>query len=371
MKKGSNNQPMTFKTFLQILGGTAIVLTLLPFIAADYWWIRVFDFPHLQLTVFTAIATLAYFMRFDIKWFKDYVFMTVMIACLVFQVLKIYPYTGVAPYEVLDAEIEKPEAQLSILVANVLQKNKKYDSLLQEVKAKNPDILVLLEADTKWLNAVNASLKSEYPYYEGAPLSNTYGMLLYSKLPLQNAHVHYLVDDSIPSIDTRVTLKSGDTVQIFAIHPTPPMPQHNPRSTDRDAEMMKTAFKSRESSLPVLVLGDFNDVAWSESTQLFKEVSELLDPRLGRGLYNTFNAKNWFMRWPLDHIFVSEHFRVVKMDRGAKIGSDHFPAYIKLSLEPNTKEEQSPALPTENQLERAYEIIQKEASQKDTRKETN
>ena len=362
---------MTFKTFLQILGGTAIVLTLLPFIAADYWWIRVFDFPHLQLTVFTAIATFAYFMRFDIKWFKDYVFMTVMIACLVFQVLKIYPYTGIAKYEVLNAQNEKSEAQFNIMVANVLQKNTKYDSLLAEVKTRNPDILLLLEADDKWLNAINPTLKNEYPYYKGAPLSNTYGMLLYSKLPLQNPEVHYLVDDSIPSIDTRVTLKSGEQVQVFAIHPTPPMPQHNPRSTDRDAEMMKTAFKSRESSLPVLVLGDFNDVAWSESTQLFKEVSELLDPRLGRGLYNTFNAKNWFMRWPLDHIFVSEHFRVVKMDRGAKIGSDHFPAYIKLSLEPNTKEEQSPALPTENQLERAYEIIQKEASQKDTRKETN
>ncbi len=361
---------MTFKNFLQILGGTAVVLTIVPFIAADYWWIRVFDFPHLQLTIFTAIATLAYFMKFDIKWFKDYVFMTIMIACLVFQILKIYPYTPLAPYEVGEIKTEKTDTKFSILVSNVLQKNKEYDSLLKEVRMKDPDVLLLLEADDKWLNAVDPELSSKYSYYKGAPLSNTYGMLLYSKLPLLNAEVQYQVDDSIPSIDTRLQLKSGDEIQVFAIHPTPPMPQHNPRSTDRDAEMMKTAFKSRESSLPVIVIGDFNDVAWSESTRLFKEVSELLDPRLGRGLYNTFNAKNWLMRWPLDHIFVSEHFRVVDLNRGSKVGSDHFPAFAKLSLEPEFKDDQIPELPTEKQLENAYEIIEKEAKQKDTRKES-
>ena len=183
--------------------------------------------------------------------------------------------------------------------------------------------------------------------------------------------MHYLVDDSIPSIDARVKLKSGETIQLFAIHPTPPMPQHNPKSTDRDAEMMKTAFKSRESDLPVVVLGDFNDVAWSESTQLFKEVSELLDPRIGRGLFNTFSANSYVMRWPLDHVFLSEHFRIGDLKVGEDVGSDHFPEYIELSLEPDLKSEQMPKLPTQNQLDRALDIIEKEAQQKDTRKETN
>ena len=362
---------MTFKTFLQILGGIAIVLTLLPFLAADYWWIRIFDFPHLQLTVFTAIATLAYFMRFDIKWFADYLFMSAMIACLVFQVSKIYPYTVLSDYEVLDAKNQTTENTLSVMVSNVLQKNTEYDNLLDEVHRKNPDILLLLEAGDTWLHAVNPSLSKAYPYYKGSPLNNTYGMLLYSKLPLENPEVHYLVDDSIPSIDARVRLKSGEMIQLFAIHPTPPMPQHNPMSTDRDAEMMKTAFKSRESDLPVLVIGDFNDVAWSESTRLFKEVSELLDPRIGRGLFNTFSANSMIMRWPLDHVFISEHFRIVDLQRGEDVGSDHFPAYTKLSLEPDLKSKQLPKLPTQSQLDRALDIIKKEARQKDTRKESN
>ena len=111
-------------------------------------------------------------------------------------------------------------------------------------------------------------------------------------------------------------------------------------------------------------IGDFNDVAWSESTQLYKEVSELLDLRIGRGLFNTFSANSKIMRWPLDHIFVSEHFRAKEVLRGNDVGSDHFPAYAELTLESDKKDEQTPSPPSENQLKRAYQIIEKEATQK-------
>ena len=112
-------------------------------------------------------------------------------------------------------------------------------------------------------------------------------------------------------------------------------------------------------------------MAWSESTELFKEVSELLDLRIGRGLFNTFSANSKIMRWPLDHIFVSEHFRAKEVLRGNDVGSDHFPAYAELTLESDKKDEQTPSPPSENQLKRAYQIIEKEATQKDTRKESN
>ncbi|MFI8379633.1 endonuclease/exonuclease/phosphatase family protein [Leeuwenhoekiella sp. NPDC079379] len=360
---------MRFKNILHIFGAIAILLTLVPLIAADYWWIRVFDFPHTQLTILTATAILAYLLKFDIKWVKDYVFMSVMIACFVYQISKIYPYTPLAQFEVNTSEQNNPNKQLSILVANVLQKNEDKQSLLKEVAAKNPDILLLLEANTEWQRFVDPTLSKKYKFYKGAPINNTYGMLLYSKIPLINPEIHYLIDDSIPSIDSKVKLASGDTIQLFAIHPTPPMPQHNPMSTDRDAEMMKTAFQSRDSKLPVLVIGDFNDVAWSESTALFKNVSELLDLRIGRGLFNTFSAKSQIMRWPLDHIFVSEHFRVIDVQTGADINSDHFPSYAKLNLESEIAQEQRADPPSENQLKRALDIIKKEAGQKDTRKE--
>lgn len=73
-------------------------------------------------------------------------------------------------------------------------------------------------------------------------------------------------------------------------------------------------------------------MAWSYTTELFQKISGLLDPRIGRGFFSTFHARKAWARWPLDHVFCSEHFHLVKMERLGYIGSDHFPIYLELSL---------------------------------------
>jgi endonuclease/exonuclease/phosphatase (EEP) superfamily protein YafD len=83
---------------------------------------------------------------------------------------------------------------------------------------------------------------------------------------------------------------------------------------------------------PCIVLGDLNDVAWSRTTELFLKTSKLLDPRRGRGFYNTFHAHYLFLRWPLDHFFVSSQFRLVAMRVEPAVGSDHFPISLSVVL---------------------------------------
>ena len=65
----------------------------------------------------------------------------------------------------------------------------------------------------------------------------------------------------------------------------------------------------------------------------------MLDPRRGRGFFNTFHADHWCCRYPLDHIFHSAHFTVSRIERMPHIGSDHFPMLIDLRLEPQRKGE--------------------------------
>lgn len=362
---------MKLKPILQGFGILAVVITLIPLIAADFWWIRMFDYPHIQLTLLTLTAIAAYFFRFEIRSWRDYTFMAVLIACFIFQFGKIFPYTPFAPYDVgKPTEDVNEQTGFMLLTSNVLQKNEEKALLIEEMKMLNPDIAVFTETDAKWNEAIRSGLGSDYEYKVEVPLDNTYGMILYSKLKLINPQVKYVVDDSIPSIHTEIELRSGDKIQLHAIHPTPPMPQHNPSSTDRDAEMMKIALESMDSEIPVVVIGDFNDVAWSHTTSMFQTIGELLDVRKGRSFYNTFNAKSMIMRWSLDHIFVSEEFRVEKINIGNDIKSDHFPFYAKLYLQPELAQEQKPDPAGAEAIKNAKEQIAEE-EQENTEKGQN
>ena len=349
---------MRLKPFLQGFGMLAVLLTLLPIAVADFWWIRMFDFPHIQLTILTFVAIVIYFIKFDIKWLQDYIFVTVLIACFIFQLVKIYPYLPHSNFEVGDSSSKSDKSDnILFYSANVFQDNMNSSLLIREIAINDPDVLLLMETNKRWRNDISGAI-SKYPYKIEVPLDNTYGMLLYSKLKMKDAKVRYLVNDSIPSIHTILVLKNGKEVSFHAIHPTPPMPQENPTSTDRDAEMMQLAVMSMDRELPVIVAGDFNDVAWSGTSVLFKNVSRLLDVRVGRGFYNSFDVSSFILKWPLDHFFVSEEFRVSEIKTGESIDSDHYPFYISLSLEPDKATEQKAKYPSENQLKRAVDQIE-------------
>ncbi len=342
---------------IKIFGCIVIVLTLFRFVSLDFWWVRIFDFPHVQLTCITATALALYFIKFDYKWLNDYIIIGGIIACFIFQISKIYPYTPLSSTEIGNVTEDEQHDSLKIYVANVLQKNKEPRFLIDEIKTANADVIILTETDKIWQKNIAPIVNARYPYQVEVPQDNTYGMLLYSRKELVNPKVMFMVDDGIPSIHTKVKLNNTQLVQLYAIHPTPPMPQHNPTSSDRDKEMMLTAQLASKSELPVIVTGDFNDVAWSQTTTLFQRISGLLDMRKGRGFFNTFNANNALMRWPLDHMFVSEHFRVIEIGLGNDINSDHFPFYASLSFEPEKAAEQKMPPPTKDELSRMQEQI--------------
>ena len=94
---------------------------------------------------------------------------------------------------------------------------------------------------------------------------------------------------------SKATLKlpSGQLVKTWGLHPKPPVPGEDDRSTAMDKELMKVAFKAKRETLPVIIMGDLNDVAWSYVTGLLSKTSGLLDPRRGRGFYSTFSSCYW------------------------------------------------------------------------------
>jgi len=259
--------------------------------------------------------------------------------CLVYHAWWITPYTRLFPLEVKAAAAADGGDALRVLVSNVLMSNRNAQALLDLVATHRPHVLVTLESDDWWQQQLD-TLKADYPFTIQCPLNNRYGMHVYARLPLENSRVDFLVQNNVPSMHTGMRMTSGQVVQAHFVHPAPPSPTENDASAERDAELLMVARRVAGAAAPVIVTGDLNDVAWSRTTRQFRKLSHLLDPRVGRGMFNTFHAGHWFLRWPLDHIFHSDHFTLRSIRRLPSIGSDHFPLLTELMLTPNASIEQ-------------------------------
>ncbi|MBI6117321.1 endonuclease/exonuclease/phosphatase family protein [Salegentibacter maritimus] len=322
----------------------ACAVLLIPSIASatrfDKWWIRAFDFPRIQISILSSVVLVIAIFVFDFSEVIHFIAIGLLILSLLYQLDKIYPYTWFAKKEVMQFEDGDPTDNISILVSNVLTPNKDYHKLLEIVNRRQPDILLTLESDNKWEEALK-DLEKDYKYCVKVPQDNLYGMHLYSKLKLEETEVRYLVKEDIPSIHGFVRLDDNSKIRIHCMHPRPPSPSEAQTSTNRDAELLMLGRDVRKQDESVLVFGDLNDVAWSRTTRLFQQMSGLLDPRIGRGFFNTFHADYLFFRWPLDHVFHSNDFTLIDIAREKHIGSDHFPMYIKLNFERKAELEQN------------------------------
>lgn len=337
------------------------VATLMPLIRHDAWWIRVFDFPRLQILVLGLLVLVSFLFFWNVQNILEGMVLVALAAALLFQSYKIFPYTPLATIQVRSVGADAPANTntISLLVANVLMDNRDISRFLAIVQETEADIVLALEPDQWWEKYLRA-LEVNYPYRVKEPLDNRYGMLLYSKLELVDPQIKFLIKEGIPSIHTEVKLPSGQLIRMHCLHPEPPAPTEAETSTERDAELLIVGKEVKDSPQPVIVVGDLNDVAWSYTTTLFQKASGLLDPRIGRGMFNSYNAKNFLMRWPLDHIFHSEDFFLVAMARMPDFGSDHFPIYIKLNLEVEAAEiQKSPEEPDTEEKEFIEEKIEK------------
>src|SRR5690606_30769248 len=143
-----------------------------------------------------------------------------------------------------------------------------------------------------------------------------------------------------PSIEAELETPDGQRFVFFGVHPPPPSPTEEETSKERDGDLLSVAKQVRNYKLPVVVTGDFNNVAWAKSSLLFKKVSRLIDARIGRGIISTFHAKYWFFRVPLDLLFHSEEIYIDRLFIYPSIGSDHFPVGCVFRIDPHLDEQE-------------------------------
>lgn len=323
------------------LGAALVLVTLLPFWKTHAWWVRMWDFPRVQIAVALALVLgFAFFLDGWLQW----TLAAALVVCLAYQIWRIFPYTPLARSEMRLAAPAK-EGDVTLVAANVLMENHDYDRLRLLADHVDPDVLLLMETDDAWVSAMEPLL-ARYTTVLREPRGNYYGMVFATRLKAIEAKIVYLTVDDTPSVFAELETADGAPFRFVGLHPQPPIPGVD--SDERDAQILYAARFARKSGIPLVAMGDFNDAAWSDTAQTFKTLGRYLDPRVGRGLFASFSANSWLLRCPIDQIYATEDVAMVSLRLGPHVGSDHYPVIAQVRIDPDLASRLNERLPAAN-----------------------
>lgn len=321
---------MNFLQICLIFWSCALIIgALVPFIREQRWWLRAWTYARLQMLMILSITALIYAVLFGGSGLLNAGVLVALLAAALTCLWDIYPFTKLGFKQTRDLKAGENHHAISLFVGNVLMDNDGYEPYLAQIKETSPDLIFLVETNDRWREALS-ELEDIYPHKYLLPREDYNGMMFYSRHEILGVQERYLVQDHIPSLTIDIDVEEREPLRFYGVHPRPPRPEDDP--ADLDNELLFIANEAGHHLGPIIVTGDLNDVGWSSTTKKFLRISGLKDPRLGRGLYNSYNAKNPFVRWPLDHVFHSRHFALIDMTRLKALGSDHFPLLIQFAL---------------------------------------
>jgi len=357
------------------LTGLELLLAITPLIPTGFWLVRLCDGPRLQMAILALVALLlVVWHSWLVDWKMEHGVLIALLSLAAFwQFWHVAKYTSVWPKEVPIANLEA-ETDLKILVVNLQIDNKRTKEAVAMLREQDSDVLLLMELDEAWSEALEP-LTIDYPHRCEEVRDEGLGIGLWSKLPLSNAEVRHLVSERRASIFAEIEMKDGRSFNFIGLHPTPPglqdsTPGGRRYSRVRDAELILVAREVGEKPDEAwVVAGDFNDVAWSHTSRLFSRLSGLKDPRVGRGLYNSYHADYPLFRFPIDQTFFSDGFELKKLGRLRTPGSDHFAISTEVSLKQETGVDPKPVSNDEAEAKKLVEEGIEHAEERDIKSE--
>jgi endonuclease/exonuclease/phosphatase (EEP) superfamily protein YafD len=214
---------------------------------------------------------------------------------------------------------------LDIVLLNLDVENHDRERVLGYLRARSPDVIVLLEVDDAWASAIR-ELDALYPHRVIEPYKGNFGLAVLSRLPLDAPRVEILAGGT-PIIVTGLPTGAHGCV-LVAAHP--PAPIAAAWSERRDAQLAAMGELAAAESRPVIIAGDLNATPWCHGFRALVVPAGLRDSALGRGVQGSWHARHWAPRIPIDHVLVSPNVTVKARSLGPHVGSDHLPVEATL-----------------------------------------
>ena len=244
------------------------------------------------------------------------------LTCLIFLSLNtvpIWPYM-MGMLQTSNMNVIKTETT-RLMSFNVLTHNQKKAEAISAITAKSPDIVLLMEVDAKWENAIRAGLENDYPYIVFKSREDNFGIALLSKTPWDQIEIFASNPQSLPSIEVTFKNQNNSLLRIIGTHPLPPLGHHNWKA--RNVHLMEAAKRIKGGDSAIMI-GDFNVTPWSP---IFKDVvtaSGLKDSGASFGMTPTWDVfPSLLGALKIDHALVSEDIRVTALEVQKIDGSDH------------------------------------------------
>jgi endonuclease/exonuclease/phosphatase (EEP) superfamily protein YafD len=215
--------------------------------------------------------------------------------------------------------------RLRVISFNVLTRNEKREDVLAFLRAQNADVVLLMEVDAAWGEAVER-LSDLYSHRHIVPRSDNFGIALLSRIPWTDARTKVFGDADVPTIVARLDLDQHAVV-IIGTHPLPPGSRI--QTELRDEQLAKLAQFIRAQEVSVILAGDLNTTDFSPCFSDLLVASGLKDTRQGRGIQASWGPFP-LLEIPIDHCLVSPEIDVVERSVGPHLGSDHRPVIVDL-----------------------------------------
>lgn len=284
--------------------------------------------------------------RMHRTWRQDRLFLSVAILVALYAgaiTFGLVPWRVALPAQRV-ATTDANLARIKVLSANVHTSNRNHTAILDLIRAEDPDIILLMELNTSWVNDLR-SLKEKYPTSRTLPdESGNFGIGIWTRLEVDEAQVVSMLDKEdqlsrfdVPQIDATLDVRDANNPEIkhrirfIGLHPLPPM--NRTMSRARDAVIARAANSIAEkSSMPTVVAGDLNLTRYCRMIRRMTGPARLSDAAspIRFSWPNTWSR--WAMGIRIDHTLVTDHWRVVDVHVGPDIGSDHMPIISTLQL---------------------------------------
>ena len=255
------------------------------------------------------------------------------VASLLALAAAVWSFTLMAP-ELLAAARPPPPAAgrpLKLVQFNVWANNTDPQASADWLLKTEADVLLLQEIDGPSAEALVARLRADYPYGSVCEEARC-SLALLSRWPVRNAGIQrqHRRDAKALSAAWAEIEAPGGVFTALTTHYTWPTSVHAQEL--QRAELMRLVRRHRQDDL--IVTGDFNLTPWSKA--LHEQDARLGLIRRTRAVFSwptvagRHRLPSPLPLLPIDHVYAGPAWRTVAVERGPRLGSDHYPVIVTL-----------------------------------------